>query len=134
MPIKRLHPRKPTSNPSAKSPSQAPFTPSHNSQLAIRPDANQHLRVAAHSRLQNRQRAIAHLPVFLFPASALRITNTLLRREKHNIPAEQSHTLCAGHLDVSISAQRGGWWRANSRALVARLLEEGSARWLAGLA
>ena len=45
-----------------------PLSHRSNSQLPIRPNANQHLRMTPHRRLQNRQRAIAHLPVFLFAA------------------------------------------------------------------
>jgi hypothetical protein len=59
--------------------------------------------VAPHSRLQQRQRPVAHLPVFLHHAQH---TNTVsnsrppfhhstirnLHRPRKNVPAEQSHT------------------------------------------
>lgn len=88
--------------------------PNHstNSQLAVRPNANQHLRVAPHSRLQERQRPVAHLPLFLSGSSVkarvsvrpsssdrridriLPQTNSRRPLQSNNLPAEQSHTLC----------------------------------------
>ncbi len=67
MAIESLDPRKPRTR--APNPSAHTHHYHHpkelNSQLAIRPNADQHLRVAPHSRLQQRQRPIAHLPAFL---------------------------------------------------------------------
>jgi len=109
-----------------------------NSQLAIRPDANQHLRVAPHSRLQQRQRPVAHLPVFLHH------TQNTTRSANHPTPFHHSihpqplhrhprkkHTSWA----ISYSLPRRFSQRlhktnralgdtTNSRALVARLLQK----------
>ena len=98
MAIKSLDPRKPAAQKiSAFRPRTLPSVQfqSSNSQLAIRPDANQHLRMAPHSRLQQRQRAVAHLPVFLSAAVSTRPSPSLPAGVgKNNIPAAQSHTLC----------------------------------------
>ncbi len=88
-----VHPKVSTQN------HHQPLTPKSHSQLAIRPNANQHLRVTPHSRLQQRQRPVAHLPVFLHhaersakskPGAFPRLPST--PGPEQNIPAEQSHT------------------------------------------
>jgi len=61
-----------------------------NSQLAIRPDADQHLRMTTHGCLENRQRAIAHLPVFLHNSNIS--THSLLAS---SIDQGAQHTICA---------------------------------------